>query len=176
MLIPWFFTRRGTFVANFGLCMFMVAVLGFCFAAWSSGCFRPSPQPPPQVGGSGQGGASVAGASGGGMGGTAGASADAGLTDAATDAPVPPGPRPVWNAGDVCASASALFDWAACPRAGADGGSWADVCRNARKNGLTFGLTKPVQACLSKADGQQAIVACGEKCPVKGGSHGGVPP
>lgn len=148
-------------------------VLGVSFATWSTGCYRPNPQPPPvQVGGSGQGGAAVTvgGApSDGGLdkGGTAGSGAGAGATDASTDAPVPPAPRPIWNAADVCASASALFDWAGCPRAGADAATWAAVCRNARANGATFGLTKTVQACLKNPATvtKQAIAACGQRCP-----------
>jgi len=146
-------------------------LVGLSAACWSTGCFRPPPQPPPvQVGGSGQGGASAAGApsdGGFGKGGTAGSGAGAGATDASTDAPVPPEPRPVWNAGDVCASAEALFKWAGCPRAGADAATWAAVCRNGRANGATFGLTKIVQACLKNPATvtKQAIAACGERCP-----------
>lgn len=146
-------------------------VLGLSLATWSTGCYRPNPQPPPvQVGGSGHGGAAAGGeqSDGGfGEGGTAGSGAGAGATDASTDAPVPPGPRPIWNPADVCSSASALFDWAGCPRAGADAAGWADVCRNARANGAAFGLTKTVQACLKNpaTTTKQAIVACGERCP-----------
>lgn len=71
---------------------------------------------------------------------------------------------PTWITDDPCGSAYVLFDWAGCPRAGADGGTWAQICRNARQNGLTFGLTKTVQTCLSNATSKGAIVTCGVTC------------
>jgi hypothetical protein len=75
------------------------------------------------------------------------------------------GPQvPTWIPDDPCGSAYVLFDWAGCPRAGADGGTWVQICRNARQNGLTFGLTKTVQTCLSQATSKGAIISCGEQC------------
>ena len=92
-------------------------------------------------------------------------------------------PPQAWDDGDPCLSRWNLQVAVGCPPmlnptdGGLDAASdqredaqsspqvWVLVCRNARQNGLQFGLEKVKRACLSRAATKADVRACGVECP-----------